>query len=69
LSIVAGVNLHETEDGDFIEIIVEPQPNPVNHKGEYHFSSGSTMKGAALDKLLLRKYGKKHVRFCVLASL
>ncbi len=46
----------------FIEIIVEPQPNPVNYKGEYHYRSGATkqeLKGAALDKFLLQKYGKK----------
>ena len=62
LGIVADVNLHETEEGDFIEIQVESQPNPVNYKGEYHFRSGSTkqeLKGAALDKFLLQKYGRK----------
>jgi ATP-dependent DNA helicase RecG len=62
LGIVADVNLHETEQGDYIEIVVEPQPNPVNYKGEYHYRSGSTkqeLKGAALDKFLLQKYGKK----------
>lgn len=35
LGIVADVNLHETEHGDYIEIVVEPQPNPVNYKGEF----------------------------------
>jgi ATP-dependent DNA helicase RecG len=62
LGIVAAVNLHETPQGDYIEIVVEPQPNPVNYKGEYHLRSGSTkqeLKGAALDKFLLQKYGKK----------
>ena len=62
LGIVAAVNLHETTQGDYIEIVVEPQPNPVNYKGEYHFRSGSTkqeLKGAALDKFLLQKYGKR----------
>ncbi|MCL2247351.1 MAG: putative DNA binding domain-containing protein [Lentimicrobiaceae bacterium] len=62
LGIVAAVNLHETEQEDYIEIVVEPQPNPVNYKGEYHFRSGSTkqeLKGAALDKFLLQKYGKR----------
>jgi len=61
LGIVTDVNLHETTQGDYIEIIVEPQPNPVNYKGEYHFRSGSTkqeLKGAALDKFLLNKQGK-----------
>ena len=62
LGIVAAVNLLETPEGDYIEIVVEPHPNPVNYKGEYHFRSGSTkqeLKGAALDKFLLHKYGKK----------
>lgn len=62
LGIVPDVNLHETTDGTFVEIIVQPQPNPVNYKGEYHYRSGSTkqeLKGAALDKFLLQKYGKK----------
>ena len=62
LGIVADVNLHETEQGSYIEIVIEPQPNPVNYKGEYHYRSGSTkqeLKGAALDKFLLQKYGKK----------
>lgn len=61
LGIVAEVNLHETEQGDYIEIVVEPQSNPVSYKGEYHYRSGSTkqeLKGAALDKFLLGKQGK-----------
>jgi len=62
LGIVADVNLHESAQGDYIEIVVEPQPHPVNYKGEYHFRSGSTkqeLKGAALDKFLLQKQGKR----------
>ncbi|GAB6394299.1 MAG: ATP-dependent DNA helicase [Bacteroidales bacterium] len=61
LGIVCDVNLHKTPQGEFIEIVVEPQPNPVNYKGEYHYRSGSTkqeLKGAALDKFLLQKQGK-----------
>ena len=61
LGIVADVNLHDTTQGDFIEIVVEPQPNAVNYKGEYHYRSGSTkqeLKGAALDKFLLQRQGK-----------
>jgi ATP-dependent DNA helicase RecG len=62
LGIVADVNLHETAEGEYLEIVVEPQPNPVNCKGEYHYRSGSTkqeLKGTALDKFLLQKYGRK----------
>ena len=58
---MAEVNLHETKQGDYIEIVVEPQPNPVSCRGEYHYRSGSTkqeLKGAALDKFLLGKQGK-----------
>lgn len=62
LGILVDVNLHETEEGVFLEIIVEPQPFPVNYKGQYHYRSGSTkqeLKGAALDKFMLEKKGKK----------
>jgi len=62
LGILADVNLHTTSQGDFIEIIVEGYPYPVNYKGQYHYRSGSTkleLKGAALDKFLLQKKGKR----------
>ena len=42
LGIVAAINLHETPDGEFIEIEVEPHPNPVNYKGEYHLVTGKS---------------------------
>ena len=61
LGIVADVNLYCEESKEYIEIIVESQPNPVNYKGEYHYRSGSTkqeLKGSALDKFLLEKQGK-----------
>ncbi len=62
LGILVDVNLHETDKGVFLEIMVEPQPFPVNYKGQYHYRSGSTkqeLKGAALDKFMLEKKGKK----------
>ena len=62
LGIMVDVNLHQTERGPFIEIVVEPYPFPVNHKGQFHYRSGSTkqeLKGQALDKFLLRKQGKR----------
>ena len=61
LGIVADVNLHESEQGNYIEIVVEPQSHPVSYKGEYHLRSGSTkqeLKGKALDTFLLKKQGK-----------
>lgn len=62
MGIVADVNHHIENGLDYIEIVVEPQPNPVSCKGEYHYRSGSTkqeLRGAALDKFILEKYGKK----------
>jgi ATP-dependent DNA helicase RecG len=62
LGILVDVNLHQTNEGNFIEILVEQYPYPVNYKGQYHYRSGSTkqeLKGAALDKFLLQKKGKR----------
>lgn len=62
LGILVDVNLYNTLKGDYIEIIVEAYPYPVSYKGQYHYRSGSTkqeLKGAALDKFLLQKQGKR----------
>jgi ATP-dependent DNA helicase RecG len=62
LGILVDVNLHKTKQGEFIEIVVEAFPYPVNYKGQYHVRSGSTkqeLKGAALNKFLLQKKGKR----------
>ena len=60
LGIMVDVN-HLHEDGkDVLEIIVEPYPYPVSHRGRYYYRSGSTMqelKGSALDRFLLKKHG------------
>lgn len=61
LGVVVDVNLR-TEDGrDYLEIVVPAYANPISHKGEYCYRSGSTtqtLKGAALDRFLLRKQGR-----------
>ena len=60
LGILVDVNLYETKEGDYLEIIVEPYPNAISYKGQYHYRSGSTkqeLKGVALDKFLLQKKG------------
>ena len=62
LGILVDVDLHKSKKGEFIEISIEPYPYPVNYKGQYHYRSGSTkqeLKGAALDKFLLQKIGKR----------
>jgi ATP-dependent DNA helicase RecG len=62
LGILIDVDLHKSKNGEFIEITIEPYPYPVNYMGQYHYRSGSTkqeLKGAALDKFLLQKIGKR----------
>lgn len=61
LGIIVDVNLHRTDEGEFIEIITESYPNAISYKGQYHYRSGSTkqeLKGNALEKFLLQKKGK-----------
>lgn len=62
LGIICDINLITDNSKDIIEIIVEPYPNPVNYKGQYHYRTGSTkqeLKGAALDKFMLERKGKR----------
>ncbi len=62
LGILVDVNLHTENKKQFIEIITEPYPNGVSYKGQYQYRSGSTkqeLKGAALDKFILQKKGKR----------
>lgn len=61
LGIMVEVDLCEEAGKEYLEIAVESYPNPVSYKGEYFFRSGSTnqtLKGAALDRFLLRKQGR-----------
>lgn len=57
------VDVHSRSEGEliYLDIVVEAYPYPISYKGQYHYRSGSTkqeLKGAALDKFLLRKQGK-----------
>ena len=61
LGILVKVNLKRAGGQEYIEIVVDPYPYPVSYKGEYHIRCGSTkqeLKGAALDRFLLRKVGR-----------
>ena len=61
LGIVVNVDLQSEERGEYLEIRVEPHPNPISYKGEYHYRSGSTkqvLRGAALNRFLLGKHGR-----------
>ncbi|MGV3523463.1 MAG: ATP-binding protein [Candidatus Sericytochromatia bacterium] len=60
LGILVEVNLRKEQRLEYLQIVVEPYPYPVSYKGEYHLRSGSTkqeLKGAALDRFLLRRIG------------
>jgi ATP-dependent DNA helicase RecG len=62
LGILVNVNLLTEKDRQYIEIEIEAYPAPISYKGQYHYRTGSTkqeLKGAALDKFLLQKVGKR----------
>ena len=61
LGIVVEVNLKSEGGVEYLEIVVDPHPNPISYRGEFHYRSGSTkqvLRGAALSRFLLQKYGK-----------
>ena len=66
LGIVADIELLKENRKPYLRITVEPYPVPISYHGEYHYRSGSTrqvLKGAALDRFLLGKMGKRWMRF------
>ncbi len=61
MNIIADVNLKEENGLEYIEIIVDSYPFPVNYRGKYYYRSGSTMqeiKGIELLKFLYERQGK-----------
>ena len=61
LGVVVDVNLKSEDGGEYLEIAVDPYPNPISYKGEFYYRSGSTkqvLRGAALSRFLLQKYGR-----------
>jgi ATP-dependent DNA helicase RecG len=62
LGIMVDVNFMLDEDKEYLEIITDKYPYPISYKGSYYYRSGSStqeLKGAALDKFLLSRQGKK----------
>ena len=62
LGIIIDVNLLYDDEKQYLELDIEAYPYPISYKGQYHYRSGSTkqeLKGAALDRFLLRKTGKR----------
>ena len=61
LGIVVSVNLKCSGNKGFLEIVVDSYPNPISFRGHYYLRSGSTLqelKGASLDRFLLRRQGR-----------
>ena len=61
LGIMVDVNLKTESGQEYLQIVVDPYPNPISYKGEFHYRSGSTkqvLRGAALSRFLLRKHGR-----------
>ena len=61
LGILVAVNAREENGMPWLEIVVDPFPNPISYRGHYFLRSGSTnqeLKGAALDRFLLRRQGR-----------
>ena len=61
LGIVVEVNLREEEGREYLEIVTAAYPSPISYRGHYYQRSGSTLqelRGAALDRFLLRKQGR-----------
>ena len=62
LGVLVDVNIKNDLGKDYLEIITDAYPYPVNYKGKYYYRTGATnqeLKGAALDKFLLGKQGLK----------
>ncbi len=62
LGIIIDVRMKKEDTKEYLEMIIEPYPSPVSYKGQYHYRTGSSkleLKGAALDRFLLQKQGKK----------
>lgn len=62
LGVLVDANIKKDDGKEYLEIITDCYPYPVNYKGCYYYRSGATnqeLKGAALDKFLLKKQGLK----------
>ena len=61
LGILVDVNLKSENEKEYLEIITESYPYPISYRGHYYQRSGATnqeLKGAALDRFMLRKQGR-----------
>lgn len=61
MGILVEVNLREKDERQYLEIVTDAYPYPISFRGKYYQRSGATnqeLKGAALDRFMLRKQGK-----------
>lgn len=61
MGILVDVNRLTDEEKEYFEIVTEGYPYPISYRGHYYQRSGATnqeLKGAALDRFMLRKQGK-----------
>lgn len=61
LGILVDVNIKEQDGKEYLEIVTEAYPYPISFRGRYYQRSGATnqeLKGAALDRFMLRRQGK-----------
>ena len=61
LGIIVDVNLLDADGLAYVEVVVEAYPYPISYRGHYYQRSGATtqeLKGAALDRFMLRRQGK-----------
>ncbi len=61
LGILVDVNLKKRAGREYLEIVIPAYTNPISYRGEFYYRSGSTnqaLKGASLERFLLRKQGR-----------
>lgn len=61
MGIIVDVNRLDEDGLPYIEVVVEAYPYPISYRGHYYQRSGATnqeLKGAALDRFMLRRQGK-----------
>ena len=61
LGIVVDVDLRSEDRREYLQIAVNPHPNPISYRGKFHYRSGSTsqtLRGTSLTRFLLERQGQ-----------
>jgi ATP-dependent DNA helicase RecG len=62
MGIIVDVKLRNKQQKSYLELVVSAYSTPISYHGKYYYRSGSTLQeltGAALNKFLLLRHGKK----------